>query len=55
MGSALSIECPPAMGIPALAQTLAPPARIAWIMSTGITDTGIPTIARAKIGFAPIA
>ena len=37
------------------AQTEAPPSRILRIISTGMTLTGIPTMASAKMGVAPMA
>ena len=55
MGSTLSMEWPPAMGMPAAAQTEAPPARMAPIEATGSLSTGMPTMARARIGVAPMA
>jgi hypothetical protein len=55
MGSSVSIECPPATGMPAAAHTDSPPSMIFWITSTGSFSSGMPTIASAKIGRAPMA
>ena len=55
VGSSTSMEWPPAMGIPASAQTDSPPARILPITSSGNLSSGMPTSANAKIGFAPMA
>jgi hypothetical protein len=49
------MEWPPATGTPAAAQTEAPPARIRPMVSTGSLPTGMPTMASAKIGLAPMA
>ena len=55
MGSRLSIEWPPAMGIPASAQISEPPARMPRMDSTGRTLIGMPTTARARMGLPPMA
>ena len=49
------MEWPPATGTPAAAQTSAPPANMAPMVSAESLPTGMPTIARAKIGLAPMA
>ena len=50
-----SIECPPAIGMPASAQIDAPPARISRTTSIGSLPSGMPRMASAMIGFPPIA
>ena len=47
--------CPPAIGIPAVLQTDAPPAKILPMVPVDSTLIGIPTKAKAKIGFPPMA
>ena len=49
------MEWPPATGMPADAQTDAPPFRISRTISVGILSTGMPRIASAMIGLPPIA
>ena len=55
MGSGESMEWPPAIGIPASAQTALPPARISRTTVGGYLLIGIPCMASAMIGAPPIA
>ncbi len=55
MGSTLSIECPPATGMPAAAQTEAPPCSTRPMVRGDRTFTGMPTSASAMIGVPPMA
>ena len=55
MGSTESIVWPPAIGMPAAAQTDCPPSTILRITSSGSLLTGIASSASAMIGVPPIA
>ena len=55
MGSTESMECPPASGMPASRHTDSPPSRIFAITSCGSTLIGMPTMASAISGCAPMA
>ena len=55
IGSALSILCPPASGIPASSQILRLPSKTFCANSAGSLSTGQPKIATASKGLPPIA
>ena len=48
-------KLPPATGMPAAAQTAAPPSRMARMVSGASRSIGMPTIASARIGVPPMA
>ena len=55
MGSTESMECPPATGMPARAQASCPPRRMLAMVSGPSTAMGMPTMASASSGRAPMA
>ena len=55
MASTLSMVWPPAMGMPAVRQTLAPPSSTRPMVCVDSTLMGMPTSASARMGLPPIA